>query len=100
VDHRAPPPLARAAASLLAPVGADPVVRAFYPAQRRRQLEWLAGLRGGRQSASGRQVDALRLYTFERACDATASGEIDARGLFAERFEALLVEQMARAWRA
>lgn len=86
-------------ASLLALVGADAVVRAFYLTQRRRQLEWLAEIRGAGAGAT-REEDALRLYTFERACDAIANGEIGALGLDPERFDALLVEQMARAWRA
>lgn len=88
-------------ASLLALVGADPVVRAFYLAQRRRQLEWLAEIRGAPAETSGRrEADALRLYTFERACDAIANGETAALGLDAERFEGLLVERLVGAWRA
>ncbi|MBX3024921.1 TetR/AcrR family transcriptional regulator [bacterium] len=88
-------------ASLLALVGVDDVVRAFYLTQRRRQLEWLAELRRPAAAASaGREADALRLYTFERACDAIANGETAALGLDAERFEALIAEQMAGAWRA
>jgi len=86
-------------ASLLALVGADPVVRAFYLAQRRRQLEWLAEIRGARDAAPGeREDDALRLYTFERACDAIAADEPEALGLDPARLEALLVERMAAAW--
>jgi AcrR family transcriptional regulator len=88
-------------ASLLALVGADPIVRAFYLTQRRRQLEWLAEIRGPRHAAEGRrEEDALRLYTFERSCDAIANGEVEALGLAVERFEALLVEEMTGAWRA
>jgi AcrR family transcriptional regulator len=88
-------------ASLLALVGADPVVRAFYVTQRRRQLEWLAEMRGGRHPAPGdREDDALHLYTFERVCDAIANGETEALGLDVTRLEALLVERMATAWRS
>jgi AcrR family transcriptional regulator len=88
-------------ASLLALVGADPVVRAFYVTQRRRQLEWLAEMRRARPPAPGeREDDALRLYTFERVCDAIANGETEALGLDLERVEALLVERMATAWRS
>jgi AcrR family transcriptional regulator len=87
-------------ASLLALVGADPVVRAFYLTQRRRQLEWLEEIRGRGTAPGRREADALRLYTFERACDAIANGETEALGLDVESFTALLVAQMADAWRA
>jgi AcrR family transcriptional regulator len=83
-------------ASLLALVGADPVVRAFYFAQRRRQLEWLAAMRGAPGSIPGdREGDALLLFTFERVCDALAGDETEALGLDAARLESLLVEQLA-----
>ena len=77
-------------------VGADPVVRAFYVAQRRRQLEWLAEIRG---AATPRRAIASAtrcvLYSFERVCDAIANGETEALGLDPERLEALLEERMA-----
>jgi AcrR family transcriptional regulator len=83
-------------ASLLALVGADPVVRAFYVAQRRRQLEWVAQLRLRPHPAPGdREADALLLFTFERVCDALAGDEAEALGLDPSRLEALLVEQLA-----
>lgn len=83
-------------ASLLALVGADPVVRAFYVAQRRRQLEWLAELRAAPHPTPGdREADALLLFTFERVCDALAGDEAAALGLDASRLEALLVERLA-----
>ena len=83
-------------ASLLALVGADPVVRAFYVAQRRRQLEWLAEMRGSTHpTPTDREADALLLFTFERVCDALAGDETDALGLDSTRLESLLVEQLA-----
>jgi AcrR family transcriptional regulator len=83
-------------ASLLALVGADPVVRAFYVAQRRRQLEWLAEMRRTPGSAPGdREADALLLFTFERVADALAGDETESLALDAARLEALLVEQLA-----
>jgi AcrR family transcriptional regulator len=87
-------------ASLLGLVGADPVVRAFYVAQRRRQLDWLAEIRGTHRSAPGdRELDAFLLFSFERVCDAMANGETEALGLDANRLEALLEERLAAAWR-
>jgi len=80
-------------AGLLGLVGADPVVREFYLAQRRRQLEWLGEMRGaGRQG--DREADALLLFTFERVGDAVAGGETEALGLDAGRLEALLVARL------
>ncbi len=88
-------------ASLLGLLGADPVVRAFYVAQRRRQLEWLAEIRGTHRAAPGdRERDAFLLFSFERVCDAMANGETDALGLDANRLEALLEERLATAWRS
>jgi AcrR family transcriptional regulator len=79
-------------ASLLALVGVDPVVRDFYVGQRRRQLELLEEMRGTRRPARGdREADALLLFSFERACDALASGEAEALGLHAAPLRALLV---------
>jgi AcrR family transcriptional regulator len=83
-------------ASLLALVGADPVVREFYVAQRRRQLEWLREMRDARRALPGdREADAVLLFTFERVCDAVAGGEAEALGLDPARLEALLVERLA-----
>lgn len=80
-------------ASVLGLVGADPEVREFYVAQRRRQLDLLRALRdAGRVRADDRERDALLLYSFERACDALANGEAEALGLDADRLEALLAE--------
>jgi len=88
-------------ASLLGLVGADPVVRAFYVAQRRRQLDWLAELRGARHAAPGdRERDAFLLFSFERVCDAMANGEAEALGLDMTQLESLLEERLATAWRA
>jgi AcrR family transcriptional regulator len=80
-------------ASLLGLVGADPMVRDFYVAQRRRQLDLLRALRDVRRiRADDRERDALLLYSFERACDALASGEAEALGLDVERLETLLAD--------
>lgn len=70
-------------ASLRALVATDAEVRTFYRAQRRRQLDLLAGMRGGRRSAQGRLDDALLLFTLERVCDALADGELREIGLSA-----------------
>lgn len=83
-------------AGLLGLVGADPVVREFYLAQRRRQLEWLRDMRGAERARPGdREADALLLFTFERVGDGLAGGEADALGLDSSRLEAVLVEQLA-----
>lgn len=80
---------------LLGLVGADPVVREFYLAQRRRQIESLAELRGtGRVRPGDREADALLLFTFERVGDALAGGEAEALGLDAAALERLLVDLM------
>jgi len=62
-------------ASLRALVAADSNARAFYRAQRRRQLELLAALRP-RRSGAAVADDALLLFTLERVCDAIADGEL------------------------
>jgi len=78
-------------ASLRALVATDPVARRFHRAQRRRQLELLAGMRRSPRtddaatapnSAATRRVsDAIMLFTLERTLDAIAEGETDALGL-------------------
>jgi len=82
-------------ASLLGLVGADPVVRHAYVAQRRRQLDLLGALRDARHPrADDRERDALLLYSFERTCDALAGGEAEALGLDSARIEALLADML------
>ncbi|MDX2166465.1 MAG: TetR/AcrR family transcriptional regulator [Deltaproteobacteria bacterium] len=82
-------------ASLFGLIGADPVVRDFCVAQRRRQLDQLHALRDARRRRAGdRERDALLLWSFERTCDALANGEAEALGLDVTRLEALLVELM------
>jgi AcrR family transcriptional regulator len=69
-------------ASLRALVAEDADARAFYRAQRRRQLELIAGLRAGRPGgARVRERDAVLLYAMERVCDAIADGELRDLGL-------------------
>jgi len=70
-------------ASLRALVAIDPVVRRFHRAQRRRQLELLAGMRRGRarDEAAARVDDAVMLFTLERTLDAVAEGETADLGL-------------------
>ncbi len=97
-------------ASLRALVATDSVVRRFHRAQRRRQLDLLAGMgrarsggadarvsdaggrvseararvseAGGRVSEAGARVsDAILLFTLERTLDAVAEGETEALGL-------------------
>ena len=68
-------------ASLRALVATDPDVRAFYLAQRRRQLDSLRALRRTPSSPAARAADAHLLYTLERVCDAIAEGEARALGV-------------------
>jgi AcrR family transcriptional regulator len=68
--------------SLRGLVVSDPGVRAFFLAQRRRQLDLLRDLR----QSSGRPArpaaeDAVFLYTLERVCDALAEEELEAQGV-------------------
>jgi AcrR family transcriptional regulator len=67
-------------ASLRALIATDPVVRRFHRAQRRRQLEILAGMRRS-DARSTRVDDAIMLFTLERTLDAVAEGETAALGL-------------------
>ncbi|MEO8605499.1 MAG: TetR/AcrR family transcriptional regulator [bacterium] len=83
-------------ASILGLLGADAVVRDFYVARRRDQLELLARLRRSRRSRSGaREADAVLLFTFERTCDAMVGGEAEALGLDVATVEGQLVELLA-----
>jgi AcrR family transcriptional regulator len=75
-------------ASLRALVATDPDVRDFYRAQRRRQLELLEQLGGGRS----READALLLFTLERTADAFAEREPEALRLSADALRALVVD--------
>ena len=72
-------------ASLRALVAEDAEARAFYRAQRRRQLELLARLSSPRHTpASPRAEHAVLLYTIERVSDAVADGELRELGLRVE----------------
>lgn len=86
-------------ASLRALVAADAEARAFYRAQRRRQLQRLAGLRP-RGAVATSADDAFLLFTLERVCDAIADGELRDLGVGVaptiERLRALLVAHIAR----
>src|SRR5262249_10103722 len=69
-------------ASLRALLAGDAGVRAFYRAQRRRQLALIAAMRrraGGRTRRP--EADAVLLFTLERVCDAIADGELRELGL-------------------
>lgn len=84
-------------ASLRALVADDAAARAFYRAQRRRQLELIAGLRAGRHaSVHARERDAVLLYAMERVCDAVADGELRDLGLATAPTVAAL-ERLVRA---
>ena len=83
-------------ASLRALVAIDPDVRAFYWAQRRRQLDSLRAIRKTAASAAARAADAQLLYGLERVCDAIAEGEARALGVD----EAALVEGLVAMVRA
>ena len=81
-------------ASLRALVAADPEARAFYRAQRRRQLALLAAMRP--RSTAGALADhALLLLTLERACDAIAEGELRDLGVPVDPIVARLRELVA-----
>ena len=69
-------------ASLRALVATDAVARRFHRAQRRRQLDLLAAMRGsGGDDGAARVNDAIMLFTLERTLDAVADGETTALGL-------------------
>jgi AcrR family transcriptional regulator len=76
-------------ASLRALVAADPVARAFYRAQRRRQLRMLAELGRGASRRSAAE-GAILLFTLERVCDALADGEVADLGLERDAVQAAL----------
>jgi AcrR family transcriptional regulator len=78
-------------ASVRGLVARDPVVRKFYWAQRRRQLESLRALRRTAPSVAARAADAHLLYTLERVCDAIADGEARALGVDEDALVAGLV---------
>jgi AcrR family transcriptional regulator len=67
--------------ALRALVAEDATARAFYRAQRRRQLELLRALDGHPRPATARVDDAMLLYLLERVCDAVADGELRDLGL-------------------
>src|SRR5262249_37025340 len=72
-------------ASLRALVAEDAEARAFYRAQRRRQLELLARLGGPRRATPAvRAEHAVLLYTLERVSDAVADGELRELGVGVE----------------
>jgi AcrR family transcriptional regulator len=83
-------------ASLRGLVAVDAEARAFYRAQRRRQLDSLRSMRGGTKSAEARAADAHLLYTLERVCDAIVEGEARALGVS----EAALVARLVAMVRA
>jgi AcrR family transcriptional regulator len=79
-------------AGLRALVAVDEEIRDFYRAQRRRQLDLLAGLSRERRT---REEHATLLFTFERVADAIADGEATALGLKPSRLRRLLVDSVA-----
>lgn len=85
-------------ASLVGLVFADAEVRRFYRAQRRRQLDLMAGIHEGMGGAQHtREQDALLLFTLERTADAIAQGEIRDLGLKRRAVTDALVRQVAQA---
>jgi AcrR family transcriptional regulator len=84
-------------AALRALVAQDAEVRAFYRAQRRRQLDALRALRRAAPSAASRAADAHLLYTLERTCDAIADGEARALGIDERALVARLVADVRGA---
>jgi AcrR family transcriptional regulator len=87
-------------ASLRSLVAVDPEVRAFYRAQRRRQLDSLRALRPGADTPERRAADAFLLYTLERVCDAAAEGEPRALGVREGDLVAHVVRVVEAALRA
>ncbi len=85
-------------ASLRVLAATDAVVRREYQAQRKRQLDWLKQIRGGRKT-SGRERDALLLYTLERAGDALADGEDKVLGLNRAALGTLIEDLLESAFR-
>lgn len=83
-------------ASLRALVATDPLVRTFYRAQRRRQLDLLAAMRRAPRATQGRLDDAILLFTLERLCDALADGELREIGLSARAAIAHLEQLVLR----
>jgi hypothetical protein len=83
-------------ASLRALVASDEQARAFYRAQRRRQLRLLAALRRG--APRRREDDAVLLFTLERVADAIADGELRDLGVALaptlRRLRALVIEHL------
>jgi AcrR family transcriptional regulator len=85
-------------ASLIGLVFADPEVRKFYRAQRRRQLDLMARILEARSGAvHSREQDALLLFTLERTADAIAQGEIRDLGLDRAAVVDRLVKQVTQA---
>jgi AcrR family transcriptional regulator len=83
-------------ASLLELVFSDGKVRRFYRAQRRKQLDTMAALRGRiAVRPRRREDDAIHLYTTERTFDAIAQGEIQALGLSRELVIQALIDRVA-----
>lgn len=69
-------------ASLMELVFTDVEARRFFRAQRRRQLDLIAELRGRFDlPARAREQDAIHLYMTERVFDAIGQGEIQSLGL-------------------
>jgi predicted metalloendopeptidase len=86
-------------ASLRALVATDAEVRTFYRAQRRRQLQLIAAMRGaGRVPEHQAERDAILLFTLERVCDAVAEGEIRDLGLGVAPTVRLLRRLVGRAF--
>ena len=84
-------------ASLRALVAEDAGARAFYRAQRRRQLRLVTALRAqaGRPRRT-REDDVLLLLTLERVCDAAAEGELHELGASPARVVAALQQTVRR----
>jgi AcrR family transcriptional regulator len=84
-------------ASLMALLAADPVVKRFHRAQRRRQLEILATFRIRMGTPPHRREnDAVLLFALERVCDALAQGEVRDLGLDRRVIEAALRDMVAK----
>ena len=84
-------------AGLRALVATDETARAFYRAQRRRQLRMLAALADAPRRSS--EADAILLFTLERVADAIADGELHDLGVAVEptilRLRALVLRHLS-----
>lgn len=84
-------------ASLRVLAATDSAVRKAYQEQRRRQLDWLDSLQGGRAAKGRRERNAMLLYSLERTGDALADGEDKTLVLDRARLEKLIEDLVMKS---